>query len=147
MQETTTPVGRLLLERYLASLKGGNYSPATIIHRRKVLRVIDHSIGLLDLTPELLETLADIRGWRPSTRYGYTGVAALFSAWMDAQGVRQGDPFSQARRPRQPKYRPRPITPAQLHLLETMTSEPVRSFVVLAAYAGLRRAEITACPA
>lgn len=142
MTEPTTQVGRLLLNRYIRSLRGDYLRPETIRHRRAVLANLDRSIGLVDLTPDLLETLGDIRGWKQSTRYGYAGVACLFSRWMHEAGVRDHDPFASSRRPRQPKYRARPILPDELRLLEDRCPEPVRSFVILAAYAGLRRGEI-----
>lgn len=143
MTQVTTPVGRLLLDAYLESLRGQSFSINTVSSRKRCLQSIDKGIGLEHLSPVTLEQLADIRGWSPGTRYSYAAVCSLFTAWAFREGLLDADPWDGIRKPRQPRYRPRPITQAGLQqLLERLTA-PTRSWAVLAAYAGLRREEIT----
>lgn len=140
--ETTTHPGRLLLEEYIASLRGQNLRPATISSRERCLRSVDAGVGLLNATPQTLATLADIRGWSPGTRYAYAANVALFFQWAVRAGRAEADPFDQVKRPRQPKYRPRPITRPQLeHLIDTLPWH-IGAWATLAGFAGLRRAEI-----
>jgi integrase len=141
--ETTTPVGRLLLDAYVDSLLGQGFRSATIDSRRRCLQSIDRAIGLDHLDPKALEALADIRSWSKGTRYAYASVCALFTAWEKREGLIDKDPWDGIRKPRQPRYRPRPITHEQLETLLARLGEPYRSWAVLAAYAGLRRDEIT----
>lgn len=126
----------------MASLSPGGYSPETLGGCRRSLVSISRAIPLLDLTPEGLATLADIRGWSAGTRYLYAQRAAAFTAWATGEGIMAADPFENARRPRQPRYRPRPITPGELDQLLAAVPDHVAAWATLAAYAGLRRAEI-----
>lgn len=140
--ETTTLPGRLLLEDYIASLQGQNLRPETISSRQRSLRSIDKAIGLLNAAPQTLGALGDIRGWSPGTRYAYGANAALFFAWAHSAGHVAEDPFAGVKRPRQPKYRPRPITRPQLEQLIDSLPWHIAAWATLAGFAGLRRAEI-----
>lgn len=143
MTESTTSLGRLLLNSYLESLTGQAYRTATVSSRYRCLSSIDKAIGLETVTPQALETLADIRGWSPGTRYQYASVVSLFTAWATREGLIDADPFAGVRKPRQPRYRPRPISLDQFQLLVDRLANPFRAWAMLAAYAGMRREEIT----
>lgn len=142
MEKSTTPLGRLLLDSYLNSLRGQSFSRETVSSRRRSLQSIDGAIGLQNATPAAFETLADIRGWAPGTRYTYASNCALFFAWAVREQLVDHNPWEGIRRPRQPRYIPRPITDGDLAVILQRVQGAVRAWAVLAAYAGLRRVEI-----
>lgn len=141
MEDYTRGDDGILLDAYIASLAGASLSPETISSRRRSLRSMAAAVPLLQLDPGTVATIADIRGWAPGTRYLYVQNAALFMRWAHSEGLVGRDPFARARRPRMPRYRARPITDRQLAVLTALPG-PVGCWATVAAYAGLRRAEI-----
>lgn len=140
--ETTTHPGRFLLEEYIESLRGQNLRPATLSSRQRSLRSIDRAIGILNVTAQTLDALSDIRGWAPGTKYIYAANCALFFRWAVESGRLAHNPFQGVKRPRQPKYRPRPITRPQLEQLIDRLPWHIAAWATLAGFAGLRRSEI-----
>jgi integrase/recombinase XerD len=141
VQHYTPGPDGILLDAYLASLAGANLSPETVSSRRRSLRSMSRVVPLLQLDPGAVSTIGDIRGWADGTRYLYAQNAALFMRWALGAGLVERDPFAGGLRPRAPRYRPRPITDAQLAVLVALP-DPVGSWATVAAYAGLRRAEV-----
>lgn len=142
MTEDSTRPGRLLLREYLDALEAAHYAPSTISARERALASISRSIPLDGLTPGGFATLGAVRGWSPGTLFAYGQIVALFTRWAHKEGHIPADPFAEARRPRQPKYPPRPASRDELAIIEERVEEPMRSWAQLAAYAGLRRMEI-----
>lgn len=143
MDKHSTSTGRFLLEEYLRFLAGAHYAPETVSARKRCLASISRSVPLEELTPGAFATLGQIRGWSPGTMYAYGQIVGAFTKWAHAHGHLEQDHFADARRARQPKYAPRPASQAELAIIEAGAPEPVRSWAILAAYAGLRRTEIT----
>lgn len=142
MTEDSTRLGRLLLEEYLTSLAAAHYARSTVDARKRCLASISRHVPLEQMTPGAFATLAQVRGWSPGTLFAYGQIIGLFTRWAHREGHIPVDPFADARRPRQPKYPPRPATRDELAIIEERVAEPMRSWAQLAAYAGLRRMEI-----
>jgi integrase len=78
----------------------------------------------------------------PGTTYQYHSVAAGFSKWLKIAGIVDVDRFAEGKRPSKPKYRARPAGTDELLDVLEHAREPMRSWAILAAYAGLRCVEI-----
>lgn len=94
------------------------------------------------LTPAVVLAYCRARSLSPGTTYQYHSVAAGFSKWLQIVGLVPDDPFANARRPAKPKYRARPAGTDELLVVLEQAREPMRSWAMLAAYAGLRCVEI-----
>jgi integrase len=94
------------------------------------------------VTPQRVVDYCRERGLSPGTLYQYHSIAAVFTAWALDHELLDADPFRRARRPPKPRYRARPAGTADLDLILTRAREPMRSWAILAAYAGLRCGEI-----
>lgn len=92
-------------------------------------------------TDALRHFLAQHRNANTLSTY-HRGLAA-FTAFLVAEGHRADDPMGKIRRPRRPKGLPRPCPLLGLHRLLALDLTPkTRAAVILAAFAGLRVAEI-----
>jgi site-specific recombinase XerD len=98
--------------------------------------------GPLELAPEDIQTFL-ARKLSPATRATYHASIRAFCAWMQRTRERDDNPADQTPRPRRPKSRPRPIASTQLDaLLEAANRRRTRTYILLAAFAGLRVHEI-----
>lgn len=92
-------------------------------------------------TADLVDWL-ETPGWKPATRLSARSSLRVFYRWMVEEGLRPDDPSARTRAVKMP---PRAVKEAPqdalLQALETV-NERDRLAVLLAAYAGLRRAEI-----
>lgn len=85
--------------------------------------------------------LAGLR--QQSTRCTYYSYLAAWSAWLVQAGRRPDDPLVMLPAPRQPRYKPHPITTGQLdRLLRTRMHRRARAMILLGAYQGMRVHEI-----
>lgn len=84
------------------------------------------------------------RPWSLGTRRTYRNHIVAFYAWACEMGELDGNPALRLPSISLPRARARPITDEQLAAL-LAAPEPIRTAAYLAAYAGLRRAEIAAC--
>jgi integrase/recombinase XerD len=95
-----------------------------------------------DLTPAGLRRLAEIRGYKQGTHSGYHKLAARFTGWRVKAGRTGVDPFADVKPPPRGEAEPNPCTIHERDVLIALAPEPVRSWLTLAAYAGLRCHEI-----
>jgi integrase/recombinase XerC len=96
------------------------------------------------LKNELAEWLAR-PNWSAQTRATYLGHIKSFFAWA-TEGDRpllDYNPALNLKRPRVPRRLPRPVNAAQFDLIFTNAAEPYRTWLLLAAFAGLRAVEIS----
>jgi len=117
-------------------------------------RTIDARIGLLQRLAALFGHLhlvdADtIAGWfaahpqwSAETRAVYFGHLYGFYAWSVDTGRLDANPMAGLRRPKAPRGLPRPVTEAELRSVLDRAEQPWRTYILLAAYAGLRACEI-----
>lgn len=135
------------LTAHLAHLRLRGLSPATVDMREKVARYLVNSTGrdLLDIDGPALDRwqrgmAAD--GLAASTRLTYLGNARVLFKWLLAEEFIEKDPTRVLLSPKLPQRRPKPISEADLELAIAAAGEPIRTWLILASYAGLRRAEI-----
>jgi integrase len=138
-----------LLGDHLAHL-GPKKSRATIDARRTVINQLFHYLpfGLVYATTEQIEAwLTELRQ-RGCSRWTLTVYAyhvRSFYQWATVAGfLPGGDPTASIERQTAPQAIPDPITEDELAICLTL-AEPFRTAVILAAFAGLRRAEIARC--
>lgn len=80
---------------------------------------------------------------KQSTRCTYYSYLSAWSGWLIQTGRRPDDPLVTLPAPRQPHYRPHPITIGQLErLLRTRMHRRARAMILLGAYEGMRVHEI-----
>lgn len=92
-------------------------------------------------------TTADLRAWlaaygNVSTQATYYNSLAAFHLYLQREGLRADNPNGLIRRPRPPKGRPRPCSTPALHALVASAGPKGRPKVILAAWQGLRAAEV-----
>lgn len=118
----------------------------TITVRHNILKGIASELpaGLLAATTEELELALDRRKLAVSSRLDYVCHLARFYEWAVKAGHAAGNPAAELTKPRKPKRLPKPISEAELKrlLMHVGYRRPLRTWVVLGAYAGLRRHEI-----
>lgn len=135
------------IDAYARHLRAGNCAPDTTIDdRKKLLRRLERDLpmGLDRCTTEELEDFLANDDFSVGTRYTYyVAIKSYFGFLCDPRAPKTDyDPVAGLRRPTTPKYLPKPATNAELiHALAEL-AEPWRTYVVLAAYAGARCAEV-----
>lgn len=137
-----------LIGTYMVSLEAGGYSPETTRERGYVLRRADADLPYgLDVAAarELEQWLARPRLDRPKwsrwTRWTYWQHLNSFYAWAVARDYLSWSPMEDLARPRLPQCEPRPASEEQL-AIALGVPRPWRTAVLLAAFDGLRCAEI-----
>jgi site-specific recombinase XerD len=134
-----------LIASYLAHLRAGDCSAITVQSRRRILTRLDQELphGLVDaVTGELADWLGH-DGWSRWTRYTYFEAVAAFFSWA-TRGSRPRlgwDPTCDLMRPKAPKAEPHPASERQVAIAMTL-NRPWRTALILAAFNGLRCAEI-----
>lgn len=134
----------MTLDSWTLWMRAQGLSARTIAERIGTIRgLITHAgAGPLELTPEHIQSFL-ARRLGPATRATYHASIRAFFAWMQRTRVREDNPADQTPRPRRPKSRPRPIAGTQLEaLLDAANRRRTRTYILLAAFAGLRVHEI-----
>lgn len=139
-----------VLRAHLVAMRRGDARPDTMKHRAANLRRLASllPVDLLDATPEHLWRWQDtLRATRSiATVRCYTSHARAFFQWARRQGFIEHDPTLELRPPRVPPGRAQPITEDRLRVsvgcAPDVADAPIRTWLVLAAYCGLRAGEI-----
>lgn len=124
-----------------------NLSPATIDKRMSVARRLEAHAGcdISDVTTEQIEQWLDSRTISARTRYSDISHVSAFFVWSIREGMAESDPTARIDRPKVRPGIPRPIETKDLRLvLAQSTSPELTAMLLLAAYGGLRCAEIAA---
>lgn len=137
-----------ILDLHLSHLKAAGRPDSVIRTRREVVRQLNRVLpyGLCYAATEQIEAwLADLReqGRSRNTICVYTYHVRSFYEWACKAGFLDGNPAVTLERPSAPRGVPDPVTEDELATALTLP-EPIRTAVVLAAFAGLRRFEIVA---
>ncbi|TFV91423.1 integrase [Blastococcus sp. CT_GayMR16] len=127
-------------------LKASGAPASTIVQRLYQLRrfACDHP----DLSPwhitldHLVLWLAGHEQWVPNTRRANRGALRAFYAWAVAVGHLERSPAAALPRVKATRGLPRPIAEEVLRTAVALADDRVRLMLLLAAYGGLRRAEI-----
>lgn len=135
-----------LIDAHLRHLRHAGYSPDTIEDRGKLLRRLDRILpmGLVRATVEELEDFQANPDYSPQTQATYYHHITGFFQW-GAHPSRlhlDYDPSAGLRRPKVPKGLPHPVSNAELVHALSHLAEPWRTYVLLAAYEGMRAAEV-----
>ncbi|HEY9523482.1 MAG TPA: tyrosine-type recombinase/integrase [Thermopolyspora sp.] len=134
-------------------LAGGAPPDSTVRDRISVLRRLDKELpdGIeWAKTTQLVRWLANGRhrctgrAWSVGTRRTYRNHILAFFTYACELGLLDGNPALRLPQVTLPRTRARPISDDQLATL-LAAPEPIRTAAYLAAYAGLRRAEIANC--
>ena len=118
---------------------------ATVAKRLSGLRLLEDWIAptpLLDATTSQIEAFLDARDISPRTRYHWISHLHAFYKWALLNDLCDQDPTISIDRPRLERLLPRPISEADLQLALDDADRLMRAWLSLAAYAGLRCAEI-----
>lgn len=134
-----------LIDRHVRHLRALGLSERTIEARSMVLRRLDADLpmGLEEaLVTELEDWLAQYRC--NQTKATYYGHIVGFYSWAcdDDDPYLDRNPAASLRRPKVSPGVPNPVTDAELADVLARAVEPFRTWLVLAAYAGLRPLEI-----
>lgn len=135
-----------LLARWAVTMLAEHLSERTIRLRVGAVRLAARSA---DLPAHQLSTDA-MRYWLATYRNGHTLVSyyrclLAWHRWLLVEGHRRDDPMATMRRPRTPQPVPRPCSSFGLNLVlaQPNLDPDTRLMVMLAAYAGLRAAEVS----
>lgn len=117
---------------------------ATLHHRRENLRRLAEQlpVELLDATAEHLDTWQASLTVSLSSVRTYTAHVKSFYRWAVEAGHLDGDPSARLPSPKIPPRTARPVSESDLALLLKVAQEPLRTWLLLAGYMGLRSAEI-----
>lgn len=133
-----------LIEKHLRRLTAWGWSEETIKDRRKLLRRLDRDLpfGLEEATADELEDWL-ARFTSNQTKATYYGHIVGFYTWACGEdGYLDFNPAASLRRPKVPAGVPNPVTDDELAEVLSRAEEPFRTWLYLAAYAGLRPVEI-----
>ena len=137
-----------MIDEYLQHLRRRGLAAGTLTKRRNRLHLFDGRVGLAKATPEAIEAFLDSRrgrdgqGLSDKSRYDWVSDLASFYRWAIDWGHIDADPTVRVARPRQHRRLPRPIPTADLVLALEMATPIMRTWLTLAAFAGLRVSEI-----
>lgn len=134
-----------LLDRWQLLQRRRGIGQATIEKRRQRLLVLAqylHPRGVLEATAEDIEQMLDRREVGAKTRYIYLSDYSVFFKAMVRDGVVEVNPTEDIVRPRQRAGLPRPIGDGDLQHAIATAEPTIAAALTLAAYQGLRAAEI-----
>lgn len=145
---THASVGGLgIVRQYTRSLERRGLAKGTIERRRLVL---ERFAEWLDPRPLIAATTADVERFLDGrklgssrTRYGWISHLHTFYEWAISEDLAETDPTGRIDRPKLRQLLPRPISEADLAVAIDSADRMMRAWLYLAAYGGLRCAEIS----
>lgn len=137
--------GMALLDLFSAWQAGRAFSPNTIRRREVSVRAFAKYIRPVELADATAPLVEDWLATFPqaSTRRAYRSDLTAFYQWATKRDLIATDPTAKTDSIRVPKGLPRPVPPEHVPaIIACAPDEHTRLIIALAAYAGLRRAEI-----
>lgn len=132
-----------LITQYLTWFRSGNPSAGTMKLRASHLStLLESHPDLLAVSEDDLMTYLQSHKWKPQTRKSHRSTLRSFYGWAHRQGLIDSDPSAQLRAIRTPISRPRPAPETHVKRAIMGADDTELVLVLLAGYAGLRRAEI-----
>ncbi len=119
-------------------------APGTILKRSQAVRATSRALDLWSASSEDIEAYLDSRGLSLRTRYVWLSHLSVFYGWAMRRGLCHANPAIDIERPKVRPGIPRPITDDDLRDALAYSPEPVRSWLILMALAGLRCCEVCA---
>ncbi len=120
-------------------------APSTIRGRKVIAQKALREFGLEGLTSAAIGTLLSgtpSKPLKPWSRSTYHANLSDFCAWLLAQGYIDENPMDEVKQPKRPRPAPRPLTEAEIVRVLAGTEAPMRDWIILALYAGLRAHEV-----
>lgn len=137
-----------LITAHITHITAGGFSERTTQDREELLRRVDKALpcGLEQATTEELADWLARDEWSAQTKATYYGHIVGFFKWAcdPRQPLLDWDPSAALIRPRVARTVPRPMSDDDLALIFEASEQPWRTYILLAAYAGLRAFEIAA---
>jgi integrase/recombinase XerC len=135
-----------LIDAHVRHFRAAGLAATTLRGREELLRRIDKDL-LLGLEQATVEELADWLarpGWSAQTRATYYTHVVGFFRWATNPHSPQldFDPSAGLTRPKVPRGVPRPVADDELATALDRAENPWRTYILLAAYAGLRASDI-----
>jgi integrase/recombinase XerD len=132
-----------LIDAHTRHLRAGSKSPKTIRDRVRALRALHDALpfGLAYASTDELEEWLGTEGWSAWTRFTYANHIRGFYEWADGRYL-QGNPAAGMARQRKPNSAPRPVSDDELRIALERSPEPWFTAIHLAAFQGLRLAEL-----
>jgi len=133
------------VERFERWMRLRGLSPNTIVQRVECLDRMIRAVGVEEPGLVTERHLADWQeGWRlaPQSHCTYVSHVQAFYRWAVEAGEVERDPSTRMIRPKLPRRLPRPIPEDRLLVALEAAGGRVRAYLFLAAFAGLRAAEI-----
>jgi len=132
-----------IIDAWLDTYRAAGRSPGTIRARQSYVRTAARTVPLLTLTPdELLAYLASRSDLSPEARKSMVIGLRSFYTWAFRRGLIEVDLARELPRVTVPRALPHPITELDLARARSVADRETRLMLDLAAFAGLRRAEI-----
>lgn len=138
----------MLLDEYLTYLRAAGSATGTVRLRKTQLRCVEAAYGPLEdrTSSDLIDWLAN-PDWKPQTRRSQRSALVGFYRWAVAEGYLDVDPSVRLPRVRVPASVARPLPSHVLAAaLRRGISDRDHLMLSVAAFAGLRRAEIAELP-
>lgn len=128
---------------YATHLRAARRSSGTIrLHRHYLRRLADRARSPWTVTTNDLRRFLDVPGWAPETQKSARAAVVAFYRWALAEGHIDVDPTAALSPVTVPAGVPRPAPETALRRALATADTRERTMLLLAAYAGLRCAEI-----
>lgn len=133
-----------IIDKHCAYLQYLNRRPSSIRARQLTLARVQRATGqrLLELDPEALQGFVTHPSLGVDARAGSVSHIRGFYRWAIDEDLIDHDPSLKLRRPKRERRYPRPMSDAAATRALTAAPDPIRQWLFLAAYAGLRACEI-----
>lgn len=131
------------LEDYEIAMRAAGRSPGTIrLHGHYLARLRDRHRSPWTVSTAQLRDFLAVSSWSPETRKSARGVFRSFYRWAHGAGLIEDDPARRLETVRVPTGRPRPTPEHLVRQLLRHRDRRIGLMAMLAAYEGLRCAEI-----
>lgn len=137
-----------VIDAFIREMRRRGYSQKTILDRTRAIERFVRFIAptpLLAATTDHVERWADdhvARGLSANSRCSYIKHLRVLFRWLAERDVIPVDPCRTVRPPKRPQAVPRPIPEDELRHALSCAPQPLRAWLVLGAYMGLRAGEI-----
>lgn len=132
-----------IIEGFAAWLRSWGAAERTIADRTTIARAFARDVPTFPhCTPDQISAWLGRDGLSQWSRVTYFSHLHSAFQWAAEAGHIETSPMSGMRRPRQPKQRPRPLTPAETARILLAATPQEAAWIKLALYAGLRAHEI-----
>lgn len=132
------------VDQYAAHLALMRQRPRTVYQRtRSLIRLESFSGPLLSLSIDDLRAFVTQPQLGAEAQNGETDAIKGFFRWAYEEGFIQTDPSRRLHRPKRDKTVPKPIPEHLLSLAIAEAEEPIRTWLMISAYSGLRCCELS----